>query len=68
MLAAGVSFKAPEKLLLLIPSISMYSCIQIAATVLGRQAILKCLYSNMLKVLLALKIRRKILNLSTYSV
>lgn len=68
MLAAGVSFKAPEKLLLFILSISMYSCIQIAAAALGRQAILKCLYSNILEVLLALKIRRKILNLSMYSV
>lgn len=68
MFAAGVSSKAPEKLLLLIPNISIYSCIETVVTVLGWQAIFKCLYSNTFKVLLALKMRRKILNSTMYSV
>lgn len=67
MLAAGLRSNAYEKASSVYNKYFHVSCTEAAVIALGWQAILKCLYSNILILSVALKIGRNILNLTIYS-
>lgn len=67
MLAAGLRSNAYEKASSAYTKHFHVSCTEAAVTALGWKAILKCLYSNILTLSVALKTGRNILNLTIYS-